>query len=90
MVRKYGWDNIEYGLLLKLSGKITDIVMNKKILLEREQYYLDTYSPSVNTNKVARSILGYRDTEENKWKFSSIPSFFFIKKKRMVNHTRRD
>ena len=43
----------------------------KKILLDREQYYLDTYSPSLNTNKVARSILGYRDTEENKVFFYS-------------------
>ena len=45
--------------------------MNKKILWDREQYYLDTYSPSLNTNKVARSILGYRDTEENKVFFYS-------------------
>lgn len=68
--KKYGWNNIEYGILEKLSGK--DTYINKGILLDREQYYLNKYSPSLNINKIAGSILGYKHTEENKLKFSSI------------------
>ena len=71
LVQKYGWNNIEYGILEKLSAKHTEILINKNILLDREQYYLDKYSPSLNTNKIAGSVLGYKHTEENKLKFSS-------------------
>jgi len=70
LVKKYGWNNIEYGILEKLSGK--DTYINKGILLDREQYYLNKYSPSLNINKIAGSILGYKHTEVNKLKFSSI------------------
>ncbi len=42
---------------------------NRKILLEREQYFLDNIIPSLNTNKVAGSMLGFKHTEETKLKF---------------------
>lgn len=71
LVKKYGLNNIEYGILEKLSGKNTYVIVNKEILLDREQYYLNKYSPSLNINKVAGSILGYKHTEKNKLKFSS-------------------
>ena len=48
LVKKYGWNNIEYGILEKLSGKDTYIIINKETLLDREQYYLNKYSPSLN------------------------------------------
>lgn len=72
-INKYGWNNIEYGIVEKLhfSANNNDIVMNKKLLLDREQYYLDKYSPSLNINKLAGSMMGYKHTEENKLKFSS-------------------
>ena len=70
-MRKYGWDNIEYGILEKLSGKSADIIADKRILLDREQHYLDKLSPGLNINKIAGSVLGYKHTEENKLKFSS-------------------
>ena len=71
LVRKYGWDSMEYGILEILPGKRDDIITNKVILLDREQHYLDKYSPSLNINKIAGSILGYKHTKENKLKFSS-------------------
>ena len=71
LVKKYGWNNIEYGILEKLSGKDTYIIINKETLLDREQYYLNKCSPSLNINKIAGSILGYKHTEENKLKLSS-------------------
>lgn len=71
LVKKYGWNNIEYGIIEKLPYKDTNIE-NKKTLLDKEQYYLDKYSPSLNINKIAGSMLGYRHTEETKLKFSSI------------------
>jgi len=42
----------------------------KKLILAKEQYYLDKYSPSLNINKTAGSLLGYKHTEANKLKFS--------------------
>ena len=71
LVRKYGWDSIEFGIFEKLSDKSADIIADKKILLDREQHYLDKLLPSLNINKIAGSILGYKHTEENKLKFSS-------------------
>ena len=66
LVKKYGWDNIEYGILEKinLSSKDTYILINKKLLLDREQYYLDKYSPSLNINRLAGSMLGYKHSEK--------------------------
>jgi group I intron endonuclease len=38
--------------------------------LDREQYYLDTYNPDYNIQKVARSPLGVKRSEETKKKLS--------------------
>lgn len=45
---------------------------NKIKLLEREQYYLDKYKPSLNTLKFAGSSLGFKriHTEETKLKIA--------------------
>jgi hypothetical protein len=45
---------------------------NQKLLLDKEQFYLDKYQPTLNLNKVAGSVMGYKHTELNKLKFSSI------------------
>ena len=49
----------------------SDIILNKKPLLDREQYYLDKFLPSLNINKFAGSILGYKHTKESILKFSN-------------------
>lgn len=73
LVRKYGWDNIEYGIIEKINLSCdSSILSNKKTLLSREQFYLDKYSPSLNINKLAGSMLGYKHTEQSKLKLSSI------------------
>jgi hypothetical protein len=36
----------------------------KKVILGREQYYLDILNPSLNINKIAGSTLGYKHSEE--------------------------
>lgn len=44
----------------------------KKIILEREQFYLDLLLPSLNVNKIAGSMLGFKHSEENLLKISQI------------------
>ena len=39
-------------------------------LLKKEQYYLDKFQPSLNINKIAGSMLGFKHSDENKLKFS--------------------
>jgi group I intron endonuclease len=69
LVKKYGLDNIEYGIFEKVNLSTKDTFINKKLLLDREQYYLDKYSPHPNINRLAGSMLGYKYTEENKLSF---------------------
>lgn len=33
-------------------------------MLDRKQYYLEKYSPSLNINRFASSIMGYKHTDE--------------------------
>jgi len=53
LVQKYGWDNIEYGILEKINLSNKDIFLDKKLLLVKEQYYLDKYSPVLSINRLA-------------------------------------
>jgi group I intron endonuclease len=73
LVIKYGWNNIQFGIIEQVSFPTynSDIVLNKKLLLDREQYYLDKYLPSLNINRFAKSILDYKHTKESRIKFSS-------------------
>jgi len=41
-----------------------------EILLEREQYYIDTYKPYYNISPSVNSTTGYKHTEESKEKMS--------------------
>jgi len=64
-VRKHGWDNFRLGILeyiniSEFKGK-HDL---KKVVLDREQYYLDMLNPNLNISKTAGSTLGYKHSEE--------------------------
>lgn len=73
LINKYGWNNVEYGIVEEINFPVNnDIPANKKLLLKREQYYLDKYSPTLNINKLAGSMMGYKHTQENKLRFSFI------------------
>ena len=57
-VRKHGWDNFRLGILefinvSEFKGKDNF----KKVVLNREQYYLDMLNPNLNVNKTAGSTL---------------------------------
>jgi len=60
-VLKHGWINFKFGVLeyIDLSTN-TDTKQNKKIILDREQYYLDNINPSLNICKTAGSPLGVK------------------------------
>jgi len=49
---------------------ITNIKEKKRIILEREQYYLDNIQPSLNVYKIANSPLGIKRSIESIIKFS--------------------
>lgn len=68
-VRKHGWSNFQLGVLEYID--IPELYLYnkkemKKIILSREQYYLDNMNPSLNLCKVAGSTLGYKHTEEKR------------------------
>lgn len=67
LVIKHGCNNIQFGIIKEVTFPtyISDIVLNKKLLLDRKQYYLDKYLTSLNINKFARSISGYKHTRES-------------------------
>lgn len=57
LYNKYGAESLTYEIVEYCE-------VNK--LLEREQYYLDTLSPPLNSLKIAGSALGYKHSEETK------------------------
>lgn len=66
-VRKHGWLNfrlgvIEYIDVYKLN--VNNKQEKRRAILNREQYYLDEINPTLNINKIAGSMLGYKHTEE--------------------------
>jgi hypothetical protein len=66
-IEKHGWDNFRLGILeyikiYELNNKDKHEI--KRVILDREQYYLDILNPSLNINKTAGSTLGYKHTEE--------------------------
>jgi group I intron endonuclease len=64
-VRKHGWNSFKFGVL---EGIIKSVVIHSKrtdnVLIEKEQFYLDKLSPTLNINKIARSRLGYKHSEK--------------------------
>lgn len=64
-IEKYGWDNFKLGILEYINIyelNIKDKYEIKRVILDREQYYLDILNPSLNINKTAGSTLGYKHT----------------------------
>jgi group I intron endonuclease len=61
---KYGLENFKF--------EIIEIVENKNLLLEREQFYLDLLKPQYNICKVAGSKAGFKVTDITKNKMSNI------------------
>jgi group I intron endonuclease len=59
---KYGIDSLIFSVI--------EIVEDKTKLLEREQWYLDTWQPEINICKVAGSQLGRRHSQDTKAKLS--------------------
>jgi len=68
MINKYGWNNIEYTIL-EILKSISNAKIEKNILMEKEQWYLDKYYPSLNINKKAGSMAGYKHSDIIKLKF---------------------
>lgn len=71
MINKYGWNNIEYTIL-EILKSISNAKIEKNILMEKEQWYLDKYSPSLNINKKAGSMAGYKHSDIIKLKFGDM------------------
>lgn len=60
-VLKYSWLNFKFGVLEYVDlSNITNLDEKKKIILKREQYYLDNINPSLNTCKMANSPSGIK------------------------------
>jgi group I intron endonuclease len=60
----------KYGIN-SLIFSVVEVVSDKTKLLEREQWYLDTWEPEINILKVAGSPLGRKHSEEAKAKIST-------------------
>jgi len=73
-IRKYGWDNFRFGILEYINLELhpgadnseNGTKIKKEIILKREQYYLDLLLPSLNVNKIAGSMLGFKFSEKSK------------------------
>jgi hypothetical protein len=59
---KYGIEDLQFSIL--------EPVMFPELLIQREQYHIDTLKPIFNVCQIAGSSLGYKHSEESKKKFS--------------------
>ena len=57
---KHGLDNLQF--------EVVELVENKKLLIEKEQYYINTLKPDININLIANSSLGVKRSEETREK----------------------
>lgn len=64
-VKKYEWNNFEYGIL-----ENTKLV--NKAIVNIEQNYLNKYLASLNTSKKAGSVLGYKHSDTDKLKMGDL------------------
>jgi group I intron endonuclease len=68
-ILKYDYFNFKLDILEYIDlSNITNIEEKREMILEREQFYIDLLNPSLNINKIAGSMLGYKHTEETKLK----------------------
>lgn len=63
-ILKNGYENIQLLILEYCDGDV-------KVLLEREQFYIDTFKPEYNILSQSGSSYGYSHTEETKEKFKN-------------------
>lgn len=68
-ILKYGHDNFSVVVIEIVTANKDDF---KKILLEREQYFIDTLKPKLNVSPTAGSNLGFNHSEETKQLLSSL------------------
>lgn len=66
-VMEYGWNNFKFGIMEYIDFKQdTEFKDKRSIIIYTEQKYLDLLSPSLNTNKFAGSMRGFRHSEDTK------------------------
>jgi group I intron endonuclease len=59
-VLKYGWTSFKFGILEFVDVSDAKQYNISKVLLEKEQYYLDNIKPTLNICKIAGSSLGVK------------------------------
>ncbi len=64
-ILKHDYSSFTLSILEYIDISNLSLDESKKLILEREQYYLDNIIPEYNILKVAGSILGYKHTEES-------------------------
>lgn len=81
-VSKYGWDNFKFGIVKYLDFYPENEWFDKKdVLLKIEQDYIDLWSPELNINKTAGSMLGFKHIKNNEFKFELNHDKFLKKNK---------
>jgi hypothetical protein len=78
-LKYYGYSAFSFSIIEYLY--IQNLLKNetKKLILEREQYYINLLNPEYNLLKVAGSLLGYQHSEETIKKISGSNNHFFGK-----------
>lgn len=66
-VMKYGWNCFKFGVIeyINLNHNL-DFKDKRKIILYVEQRYLDLLTPTLNTNKFAGSMRGFKHSDKTK------------------------
>jgi group I intron endonuclease len=62
---KYGYSAFSLSIIEYIDINNLDSASAKKLILEREEYYLNKLNPDYNILKKAGSSLGYKHSEEN-------------------------
>lgn len=72
-VTKYGWNNFKYGILENIDlNRDSDLKVKRRTILDLEQKYLDLFTPSLNINKFAGSMRGFKHNENTKKNYSVV------------------
>lgn len=73
-VLKYGWQSFNFGVIEYIDLDSSDgcAASKREILYNLEQKYLDQINPSLNINKYAGSMKGYKHNAETKGNYSKV------------------
>jgi len=79
----YGYSAFSLSILeyVDISGLSKE--QARKLILEREQHFIDTFKPEYNILKYAYSSYGYKHSEESLLKMSQYQIFFFCSEKHL-------